>query len=167
MSVFIVLLALAGLGAWAAWWWFIARNRPQFPPLAIDDDDPLMIEARQKAKSSIPQMLELFKDANGFTQVKVPFVTNSGATEHLWAELLSVEGSSIKVRYMTPPVTHTGRLERLHTHVLSDIEDWVVTNDPHRYIGGYSMRVMFRRGRERWGDLPPRLKAEESKYGSA
>lgn len=30
--------------------------------------------------------------------------------------------------------------------------------------GGYSMRVMFKVARKQWGDLPPQLKAEESKY---
>jgi uncharacterized protein YegJ (DUF2314 family) len=156
---------LAGIGMWLTWWWFVVRNRPALPPLAIDDNDPLMIEARQKAKDSVPQMLELFKNAKDSTNVKVPFVTSSGETEHLWAELLSVEGSSMNVRYTTPPVTHTGKLERLHTRALSEIEDWVVTKDPKRYMGGYSMRVMFQRGRELWGDLPPELKEEEAKYG--
>jgi len=161
----IVLVVLAAVLAWVAWWWFVARNRPAFPPLAIDDNDPLMVEARHNARDTIPQLLDLFKGAKEFTRVKLPFVSNSGETEHLWAELLSVEGSNIHVRYMTPPVTHTGKLERLHTHPLSDIEDWVVTKNPAKYIGGYSMRVMFQRGRELWGDLPPKLKAEESKYG--
>ena len=29
------------------------------------------------------------------------------------------------------------------------------------------MRVMFIRGREAWGELPPRLKAEEANYAKA
>lgn len=133
-------------------------------PLVIDESDPLLIEARKAARNSIPQMLELFKDAKEFTRVKIPFVSNSGETEHLWAELLSVDNSTINVRYSTPPVTHTGKLERLHTHSLNDVEDWVVTKNPKRYVGGYSMKVMFIRGREAWGDLPPELLAEEAKY---
>jgi len=123
-----------------------------------------MIEARRKAAESIPQMLELFNGEVGFTKVKVPFVTSSGVTENLWSELLRVEGGTIHVRYETPPVSHTGKLERLHTHALADIRDWVYMKDPKRYLGGYSMRVMFNRGREQWGDLPPELKAEEAKY---
>jgi hypothetical protein len=161
----VVLAALAAIVTWIAWWWFVARNRPSFPPLAISENDPLMIEARQKAKDSLPQLIELFSDAKDFTSVKIPFLSSSGETEHLWAELLSVEGSRINVRYTTPPVTHTGKLERLHTHALTEIEDWVITKDPKRYVGGYSMRVMFQRGRELWGDLPPKLKEEEAKYG--
>jgi hypothetical protein len=68
------------------------------------------------------------------------------------------------VRYLTPPVSHSGKLERVQRHAVSDLEDWVVTKDPHKYIGGYTMLVMFQRGRETWGDLPPKLKAEEAKH---
>jgi uncharacterized protein YegJ (DUF2314 family) len=163
----IALIVASGLFALMAWWWFIARNRPSFPPLVIADDDPLMLEAHRKARESIPRLLELFEGAREATRVKLPFVSSSGETEHLWAELLKVDGQAIDVRYVTPPVTHSGRLERLHTHSIADIEDWIVTRDPDHYIGGYSMRVMFRRGREQWGELPPELAAEESKYREA
>lgn len=164
MKIFI-LIVLAVVLARVAWWWFVSRNRPEYPPLKIDEKDPLMIAAHRKARETTPQLLELFTDAKEFTRVKIPFVSNSGVTEHLWADLLSVEGSKINVRYLTPPVTHSGKLERLHTHDVSDIEDWVITKNPSNYIGGYTMRVMFQRGRELWGDLPPKLKKEESKYG--
>jgi len=96
--------------------------------------------------------------------VKIPFVTSTGVTEHLWAELLTLEATDMVVRYMTPPVSHVGKLDRVHRHPLTDLEDWVVTKDSRNYIGGYTMRVMFQRGREKWGDLPPKLKAEEAKY---
>jgi hypothetical protein len=38
----------------------------------------------------------------------------------------------------------------------------LATKDPKKYVGGYSMRVLFQRGRELWGDLPPKLKEEEA-----
>jgi len=163
MTTVAIIVGIVAL-AWLAWWWFSARNRPSFPPLAIDDDDPLMVEARRKAQESIPRLLQLFETAKEATSVKVPFVSSSGETEHIWAELLSVEGQRIHVRYTTPPVTHSGSLGRLHTHSLADIEDWVITKDPDHYVGGYSMLVMFQRGREQWGGLPPELADEESKY---
>jgi uncharacterized protein YegJ (DUF2314 family) len=160
----LIILGLLGLIAWVVWRWSATRSQPRFPPLALAADDPLMLEARAQARESIPQMLELFKTAPEHTRVKLAFQTNGGETEHLWADLLGVEGSKIQVRYLTPPVSHRGKLERLHTHELTDIEDWIVAKDPERYIGGYTMRVMFKRGREKWGDLPPELKEEEAHY---
>ena len=87
-------------------------------------------------------------------------MTNGGVIEALWAELLSIEGEEMTVRYMTPPVSHTGKLERVHRHPLGDLYDWICTKDPKRYLGGFTMRVTFVRAKEFWGELPPKLKAE-------
>ena len=147
------------------WWWFVGRNTPKFPPLEIENDDPLMIEAIEKARSSLGKFKELY--ANGYAtdiQVKVPFLSNSGITEHLWAEVIELDETAVKVRYLTPPATHNGKLERVHSHPHSDIEDWVVFTESGDIYGGYSQRVMFKRGREQWGSLPPELEKQESRY---
>jgi uncharacterized protein YegJ (DUF2314 family) len=166
MTAAVVVIVLLVLGR-VAWWWFIARNRPEFPPLAIDDNDSLMVEARREARESIPLLRELFPSSKEFARVKVPFVTNANEREFLWAELLSLDESNMQVRYITPPVTHTGKLERVHVHPVSDLADWLIAKEPGPYVGGYTMRVMFKRAREQWGDLPPELKAEEAKYDRA
>ena len=123
-----------------------------------------MLEATLKAKESVARFRELAGQPNRGIRVKIPFVSSSGTTEFLWAEVLSFRDSQMEVRYLTPPVTHTGRLERLHTHPVSDLVDWQVELGSGNYAGGYSMRVMFGRGREQWGSLPPELAAEEKKY---
>ena len=166
MRILIVIaLGLAGAVALLfVWWRFFYIARPEVPPLSIAPDDPLMKEAVVKAKESIPRFRELAAQSNKGIRVKVPFVSSSGTTEHLWAEVLSIRDSQMDVRYLTPPVTHTGRLERLHTHPVADLTDWQVELPSGRYAGGYTMRVMFVRGREQWGSLPPELEAEEKKY---
>jgi hypothetical protein len=78
--------------------------------------------------------------------------------------LLALTEDGMEVRYLTPPVTHSGRLERMHRHPLIELRDWVCAKTEGEYEGGFSMRVMFIRGREVWGDLPPSVKAEEAKY---
>ena len=162
----VVAIVCGALVLWAAWWWFVARNLPAAPPLTIADDDPLMLEAIAKARASIPQMLRHFEKSPEHVRVKVPFVTSSGTTENLWAELLAIHEPEMEVRYLTPPVTHSGKLERVHRHPIAELRDWVFTKDEGTYQGGFSMRVMFIRGREAWGDLPPNVKAEERKYAS-
>jgi uncharacterized protein YegJ (DUF2314 family) len=158
-------LAVVGF-SWIAWWWFVARNRPAFPPLVIENNDPLMVAASRRAIEEIPKLRLLFQGAAERTSVKVPFVTSTGETEHLWAELLDLGQTEMQVRYLTPPVTHSGILERVQRHPTSDIEDWVVKSDLGPYVGGYTMRVMFQRGRELWGELPPALQAEAARYTS-
>ena len=162
----LTLLAVAAVafGLWSAFWWLIGRNRPAAPPLHIADDDPLMLEAVEKARASIPELRRHFIESPEHVQVKIPFVSNSGTTEFLWSELLAITDDDMEVRYMTPPVTHSGHLERVHRHPVGELRDWVYTKNEGSYQGGFSMRVMFIRGREAWGELPPIIKAEEEKY---
>jgi uncharacterized protein YegJ (DUF2314 family) len=163
----VILSALVGVVTLVVlflWWRFFHVARPEVPPLIIEPNDPLMQEAVQKAKDSIPRFRELAGQPNKGVRVKVPFVSSTGTTEHLWAEVLSFRDSQMDVRYLTPPVTHHGRLERLHTHPVADLTDWQVELQSGRYAGGFTMRVMFVRGREQWGSLPPELAAEEEKY---
>lgn len=158
-----VIVALV-LAAIAAWWWFVGRNQPAFPPLDIADDDPLMEQAKVDAKASISRFLELLSKNPGSGRVKVPFASSSGETEFLWAKVQSVEGDALEVLYLTPPVTHAGRVERLNRHLTTDLVDWLVELPDGTYAGGYTMRVMFVRGRQQWGALPRELQEEERKY---
>jgi uncharacterized protein YegJ (DUF2314 family) len=165
MDIVTILLVVAGaLVLWVLWWWFVGRNVPKYPPLAIDDDDPAMVAATEKARKSLDRFRELFDAGVKESQVKVPFVTSSGEREHLWAEVLKFGDTSMTVRYLTPPVSHTGTLERVHEHAISDIEDWVAFTHKGEIHGGYTQRVMFERARELWGGLPRELEKQASRY---
>jgi len=164
MKVLVFLAVL--IAARLAWWWFVGRNVPKFPPINLDPMDPKVIAARQNARDSVPRLRELFALHPESSNIKIPFTTSSGVTEFLWAQILSWDGASLRVLYLTPPVTHTGRLEREHTHPESDIVDWVVQLPTGKYIGGFSTRVMFAKARELYGTLPPILAKEEPKYES-
>jgi len=160
----IVLVLVIAVTSLLVWFRFFYVARPELPPLSIAPDDPLMADAMRKAVDSIQRFRDLQSQPNSGARVKVPFITSADIMEQLWAEVLSLSGDQIEVRYLTPPVTHTGRLERLHTHPVTDLVDWQVDLPSGKYAGGYTMRVMFVRGREQWGQLPPELEAEESKY---
>ena len=158
-----ILLILAAVAA-LVWWRFFHIARPAVLPLSLSPDDPLIAAARVEARASLSRFRELLAAPYRAARVKVPFVSSAGETEYLWADLLTLGENQMAVRYLTPPVTHTGRLERLHTHPLADLEDWVVELPTGQCAGGFSMRVMFRRAREQWGDLPPHLAVDEVKY---
>jgi hypothetical protein len=161
---YVVLAIVVAVAVYAAWWWFVARNRPVMPPLALAADDPLLVEAVAKAKASIDQFRRLAEVPGSEPRVKIEFVSNSGETEFLWAEVRKLGAEDVEVLYLTPPVTHTGRLERIHTHAMTDVVDWVAKLPTGKLAGGYSMRVMFQRAKEQWGTLPAKLQAEEAKY---
>lgn len=165
MAIVIVLSIVAGLVVLRVlWWWFVGRNIPKYPPLVIDDGDPAMLSAQAKAQESLDRFRALFESEAKESQVKVPFATNGGQIEHLWAEVLRLGEASVTVRYLTPPVSHTGKLDRVHEHPVSEVEDWVVVDRLGQIHGGYTQRVMFERAREQWGRLPPELEKQASRY---
>jgi uncharacterized protein YegJ (DUF2314 family) len=163
---FVTLLAVVSVLAvlYAIWWWLIGRNVPKYPPLAIDDNDPAMRLAQDTARGSLDRFRMLFDSEAKESQVKIPFTANSGQLEHLWAEVLKFSETSVTVRYLTPPVSHKGKLERVHEHPISDIEDWVVIDKEDQIHGGYTQRVMFERARKQWGNLPPELEKQAARY---
>lgn len=159
-------IALGLLVALWVWWRFIRVARPAFPPLAIAEDDPLMRSAMQRARETMDVFRTLHGQPHRDARLKVPFLTNGGVLEYLWAEVRTISGADVEVLYLTPPVSHQGRLERIHTHPLTDAVDWHIELPDGSYRGGFTMRVMFIRGREQWGSLPPELEAEEEKYSA-
>lgn len=84
MGTWVVVFIVLG-----AAFWFARYARPEFPPLETRPDDPLMIEAREKAIASVPEFKTLFDKYPGDALIKLRFVSNSGQTEYLWSEVLS------------------------------------------------------------------------------
>ena len=163
--VMALLATLAGLLVLRVlWWWFVGRNVPKYPPFNVKDDDPGMRAAMDKARASLGRFRELFAAGMKECQVKILFVTNSGEGEHLWAEVLELADTSVVVRYLTPPVTHSGKLERVHEHPISDVEDWVAIAPGGKIHGGYTQRIFLERARQLWGSLPPELEKQVSRY---
>jgi uncharacterized protein YegJ (DUF2314 family) len=123
-----------------------------------------MAEAIERARGTLDQLRHLHSAPNTSVRVKVPFLTSAGVRELLWADVRRLGEEDVEVLYLTPPVTHTGRLERIHVHPIADVVDWQVELPDGAYRGGFTMRVMFTRGREQWGSLPAELEAEERRY---
>ena len=98
--------------------------------------------------------------------VKLYFVSNSNQVEHLWAEVLEViDDRQLGVRLVTPPVTHSGHLDRLYRCNLDDIEDWQVRDVGGKVHGGFSQRAMFAVARRDGVKLPKKLLQLEKEYG--
>jgi uncharacterized protein YegJ (DUF2314 family) len=139
--------------------------RPEFPPLATDPDDPLMREARTRAKVTIPEIQTLQEQFPQSVVVKLRFVSSSGDVEYLWAE---VRGRKSKYEYdvllVTPPVTHSGHLDRQYVCAVDDIEDWQVRDTQDRIHGGFTQRAMFQIARREGVKLPRKLREAERLY---
>ena len=162
-------LILVSIGAiWAV------RRRffPELPsPLPHGPDHPLLIEASHQARASLERFKEFVLWETGQPLVKVPYTTDTGPREHIWAELLRWEGEAIDVRYANAPVSQRGPMPDEESRALADIEDWAVVLPGGRLIGGFSQRAMLKMVREQnpdpsWG-LRRRLKVEEARFVDA
>ena len=98
----------------------LASPSSEFPPLMTDPNDPFMIQALESAKKSLPKFLDLLGKYPEAGIIKLYFVSNTKQVEHLWAEVIGKEGDlKLKVRLITPPVTHKGILERVYTCIMT------------------------------------------------
>jgi hypothetical protein len=145
-------------------WRILSAPRPAYAPLDIPVDDEEMNAAMDRARSTIDELVALYRQHPRGAMVKWPFVTSSGTTENLVGELLGIDGDEARIRLISPPVSHTGQLERLHTIRLGEIVDWVIDMEDGTLRGGFTQRVLFRRGREVWGGLPKELQEQEAKF---
>lgn len=166
MSVTAKIIVIA---AFAAAVWLLARwrsPRPEFPPLNTAPDDPLMLDALEKAKASMSDFKRLLREPRQDALVKVRFVSSSNQVEHLWAEVLEVLGDNeLGVRLITPPVTHSGQLDRLWRCSYEDVEDWQIRDAGGRVHGGFSQRAMFAIARREGVKLPRKLLEQKKEYG--
>lgn len=160
-------LALLAIGLVALWAFVRWRYpRPDFMPLETKPDDPLLLQAMDRARGSLPEFRSRLAEPRHSALVKLRFVSSSDQVEHLWAEVLEVLGANeLGVRLVTPPVTHTGSLDRLHRCSFDDIEDWQVRDAQGKVHGGFTQRAMFAIARRDGIKLPKQLAEQEREYG--
>jgi uncharacterized protein YegJ (DUF2314 family) len=151
---------LSAAAAWVRW----RASRTAIRPLEIAPDDPLMIEAVAKARRTLGRLRELAPGHPGATHVKVRFETASGSTEYLWGELLELREADMDVFLVNLPLTHSEKVERHRTFPLDDLVDWQVEMADRHFEGGGTMRVLFTRAREQWGELPSEMEKLERRY---
>jgi uncharacterized protein YegJ (DUF2314 family) len=141
-----------------------ARDPRAGLPIVLEPDDPLMLEAIEHARSSLDEFAGLMKQQPRAARVKFALTTDTGADEQLWARVLALAGSDIEVELETQPVSQHVPLPAVRRIALADLLDWQIERSDGRYAGGFTMRAMFRKGREQWGELPADLAAEERRY---
>ena len=69
MALTIIILALILIIT--IWWFFFRVPKPEIQPLAVDENDPLMIEAVNSAKENLKDFIKFFEQNNNNSQVKV------------------------------------------------------------------------------------------------
>jgi len=145
-------------------WVRFRSPRPEFAPLPTRPDDPLLHAATARARATTGRFLDLYARFPEDAFVKVAFTTSTGVVEHLAAHVEAIDGDTLEVLLVTPPVTHRGRLERRLRVGLDEIGDWQVTEPGGAVHGGFTQRAMFEIARRDGIRLPDRLRRLEADY---
>lgn len=90
----------------------------------IDPDDPLFLRARARARETTDLMLSLHRSHPGEVLVKLPWKTDHGETERVWAGLRGADGTRLLVRMVSQPVAHDGPVPEDLRVPVDGIDDW-------------------------------------------
>lgn len=111
--------------------------------VAVADDDPLMLEARQKARVTLSRFLdELLPAHPQDSMVKFALETSDGSVENVWADVVAVSGERLSVLVRTLPSAGSG--EPLTSEIgRGEILDWMVELPDGTLRGGFTNRALF------------------------
>jgi len=128
----------------------------------IQDDDPEMVSARQKARVELPKFRVLLASPHERAVVKVPVTSSRGVVEWMWGDVREIRDTFVSLHFTGRPATHRGKFQPFQTFPINDLADWLVVTGERRF-GGYTQRVTFQR-LEAEGRMDPVTAAEAAKY---
>jgi hypothetical protein len=136
-------------------WVGIRYATPRGVPIA--PDDPLWVAAVERARASIPEMLEHHHNGRE-VWVKYPIQTSSGSKEHVWGRISAVRGDTLACTLETPPASSGAPAASATTDVRSaDIEDWQVELEDRRIRGGHTTKAQAEIARRDGHPVPPHV----------
>jgi uncharacterized protein YegJ (DUF2314 family) len=118
------------------------------PILEVSGDDPLMVEAVEKARASWPKFVAAFEaNAGENFSVKAP-ITAADNTEFIWISVTAIEGDLIYGELANDPAD-LGRL-KLGSKVsvpLADLNDWCYMDGDGNLTGGFTIEAVHKASR--------------------
>jgi hypothetical protein len=127
-------------------------------------DDPLFLEAVQRARTSIGSLRALMSNGHELVFVKYPFTTDSGQVEHVWGKPLKLGESDMEVTIETPPIAHRGPVPESLAMSLDSLEDWQAELPDGALRGGFTTRAEIQIRRERGERIPRRISRMERPF---
>lgn len=147
---------LVGLAIGALWAWEQRRKR-RLRGLDIDTQDPIWIAAIARARDTLPRFRELADQRPNDAFVKYPLKTTAGAVEHVWGQVLSIEGDTVVASIETPPIDGAPATPPPYNLTAADIEDWRVESGDGKIYGAYTARAQFEYARKHGHDIPAHM----------
>jgi uncharacterized protein YegJ (DUF2314 family) len=112
----------------------------------VADDDPEMLAAIAKARSTLPQFWQAFEkrergESNFSLKVKI---TGKNGTEHFWlTEIERKDGKLLGTINNNPDIVRNVKIGDRMPIPEADISDWLYMRDG-KLVGNYTLRVLFK-----------------------
>ncbi len=122
------------------------------PVIAVSDDDPLMLQAVQKARDNWPKFLAAYEAKAGQDfAVKAP-ITRSQNTEFIWITVTAIEGDRIYGTLANDP-NNLGKLKfgSKVSVTTGELNDWGYVDRDGKFVGGYTIEAVKRASRRKGG----------------
>ena len=113
--------------------------------VAYSTANEALAEARRKARDTLPRFVSLLNSGMKATfTVKFP-LTQNGQTEHIWLQVLHMQGNNIFVgRLANEPVNGSKyKIGQIMPVASADVEDWMVRT-PVEIYGAYTTRYALK-----------------------
>lgn len=130
----------------------------------VSPDDPLLMEAKAKAKESMGRLRELFPAHRQDTVVRFRLSIPNGSDEFVWGDLLDLSGEQAKVFLRTPPTQEVAIKERTMTITADSIDDWQIELRDGSLLGGFTNQAMFRVYEREEGQLHPAFREQIARF---
>jgi uncharacterized protein YegJ (DUF2314 family) len=122
-----------------------SRSSPSGLPVTyVDDDDPQMKAAIEKARATLPDFVRALQSPKpsqrGFS-IKTP-ITDGTHTEHMWLQPVTFDGKQYRGTVDNQPEKVTGvKLGSIRSIDPHQVTDWMYI-DNGKLVGGYTIRVV-------------------------
>ncbi len=140
IGVTIGFLVLIALGFYASWF----KSQKATENLTfINEHDPLLLNAKQKAAATLPVFYKLMDSTNQPGFVRFPYKVND-LEIHIWAKIVSLNPDFVEVEIVPGPQMPNVITERKVLQIATgQMEDWLMETDGGMIRGGYTTQALL------------------------
>ena len=142
LKIFLLITAAFGIMVLLA----IFGQRPGYELDRIDPSDPLLIEAKQKASSTLDTFFFLYSKFPDNSFVRFRFINDKDEETHVWGKVISMETNSLRIS----DINKNSELEKsvypkFYDLSKEQIEDWLIETGNDSVRGGFTTQVIMLR----------------------
>jgi len=130
----------------------------------VPSDDPLMVEAVEKARNSLDLLRTLYTEHRTDTVIRFPLRTKSGSIENVCGDLLELGNDTARIYLRTLPIEEAELPERTFEVAVAEISDWQIEMRDGSLRGGFTNRAMFRIFEREEGAVHPAAKEQLARF---